>query len=103
MLLFQVPAKTIAPAANPFALGAGQQQNPFQQQPAPRPSINELRQQQNLGVLAGPGTGMGVQQTTPTVSASPWGPQPGAPMGTRMPLLPSGSGTTSPTFNPFLV
>jgi len=95
-----VPTKPgISPLANPFSLGSGQQQaNPFQQQPAPRPSINELRNQQNFGGLQ--------QQQVPLQPALPvqqqsqqqqsmgaWGGQSG-----------SGSvGASSPTFNPFLV
>merc|ERR1712071_264027 len=76
--------------------------NPFQQQPAPRPSINELRNQQNFA---------GLQQPLPSMGA--WGGpapamSPGMQMGSGMPLmggsvmLPSGSGVSSPTFNPFL-
>lgn len=98
-----VPSKPgITPLANPFSLGGGQPANPFQQQPAPRPSINELRNQQNFA---------GLQQPLPSMGA--WGgPAPATgprmQMGSGMPLmggsgmLPSGSGVSSPTFNPFL-
>jgi len=92
----------ITPLANPFSLASGQVANPFQQQPAPRPSINELRNQQNFA---------GLQQPLPSMGA--WGGpapamSPGMQMGSGMPLmggsvmLPSGSGVSSPTFNPFL-
>jgi len=98
-----LPSKPgISPLANPFSLGGGQPANPFQQQPAPRPSINELRNQQNFA---------GLQQPLPSMGA--WGgPAPAMgprmQMGSGMPLmggsgmLPSGSGVSSPTFNPFL-
>ena len=100
----QVPTKpVVAPAANPFALGVAGQPNPFQQQPAPRPSINELRHQQNFGVLGAPQVTSTPQQQLqqlqpmtgvlqPAPAAGPWGP----------PMMQSGSGVTSPTFNPFL-
>ncbi|KAK4026852.1 hypothetical protein OUZ56_015878 [Daphnia magna] len=104
-----VPTKpVVAPAANPFALGVAGQPNPFQQQPAPRPSINELRHQQNFGVLGGPqqqqlvtsSPPQQLQQLQPMTGvlqpapAGVWGPTP--------PMMQSGSGVTSPTFNPFL-
>ncbi len=108
-LFIQVPTKpTVAPAANPFALGVAGQPNPFQQQPAPRPSINELRHQQNFGVLGAPqqqqvamNAPQQLQQLQPMTgvlqpapAAGVWGPTP--------PMMQSGSGVTSPTFNPFL-
>lgn len=83
--------------ANPFALAGVAQANPFQAQAAPRPSINELRSQQNFSVL-------GQQQQQPMMMpaqpmlvqpvvqpAGPWGP---APSGAQ--------NVASPTFNPFL-
>ncbi|XP_032788845.1 epsin-2 isoform X4 [Daphnia magna] len=106
---YHVPTKpVVAPAANPFALGVAGQPNPFQQQPAPRPSINELRHQQNFGVLGGPqqqqlvtsSPPQQLQQLQPMTGvlqpapAGVWGPTP--------PMMQSGSGVTSPTFNPFL-
>ncbi|XP_057378681.1 epsin-2-like [Daphnia carinata] len=106
---YHVPTKpVVAPAANPFALGVAGQPNPFQQQPAPRPSINELRHQQNFGVLGAPqqqqvamNAPQQLQQLQPMTgvlqpapAAGVWGPSP--------PMMQSGSGVTSPTFNPFL-
>lgn len=101
----QVPTKpTVVPPANPFALGVAGQPNPFQQQPAPRPSINELRHQQNFGVLGAPQPATSapqqLQQLQPMTGvlqpapAGVWGPNP--------PMMQSGTGVTSPTFNPFL-
>jgi hypothetical protein len=96
----QVPTKVGAmPAANPFAVGGGSQPNPFQPQPAPRPSINELRHQQNFGVVGSqPQQPLLQQQQQPSIlqpaPAGAWGPAPTA--------MQSGSGVTSPTFNPFL-
>ena len=86
-------------AANPFAMSSSAAQaNPFQAQTAPRPSINELRNQQNFGVLGQQQQAvpmMVAPQAPPVVmqpvqSAGPWGP------------APSGQSAASPTFNPFL-
>nr|CAH0101943.1 unnamed protein product [Daphnia galeata] len=108
-----VPTKpTVAPAANPFALGVAGQPNPFQQQPAPRPSINELRHQQNFGVLGGPQQQLLVtssppqqqqqlQQLQPMTGVLQPAPATGV-WGPTQPMMQSGSGVTSPTFNPFL-
>ncbi|XP_046448728.1 epsin-2-like isoform X21 [Daphnia pulex] len=109
-----VPTKpTVAPAANPFALGVAGQPNPFQQQPAPRPSINELRHQQNFGVLGGPQHQQLVtssppqqqqqqlQQLQPMTGVLQPAPATGV-WGPTQPMMQSGSGVTSPTFNPFL-
>jgi hypothetical protein len=103
----------VAPAANPFALGVAGQPNPFQQQPAPRPSINELRHQQNFGVLGGPQQQLLVtssppqqqqqqlQQLQPMTGVLQPAPATGV-WGPTQPMMQSGSGVTSPTFNPFL-
>ncbi|XP_046448726.1 epsin-2-like isoform X19 [Daphnia pulex] len=111
---YHVPTKpTVAPAANPFALGVAGQPNPFQQQPAPRPSINELRHQQNFGVLGGPQHQQLVtssppqqqqqqlQQLQPMTGVLQPAPATGV-WGPTQPMMQSGSGVTSPTFNPFL-
>lgn len=117
-----VPAKpNPVQAANPFAMGGAGQQNPFQAQAAPRPSINELRNQQNFGVLSsGVAAPAPVMMTPPIVHpqqqpllagqpmmmmqpthVAPGMVQPG-PWGPGTAAVPSGSGVTSPTFNPFL-
>jgi len=105
-----VPAKpSVVPAANPFALTSGGQPNPFQQPPAPRPSINELRNQQTFGVLgSAPAT---VQPVQPVgVWGSPVAAAALPPTGSMAPMPLMGGGimqsggqnVTSPTFNPFL-
>jgi len=100
-----VPTKVGAmPAANPFAVGGGSQPNPFQPQPAPRPSINELRHQQNFGVVGNQPQQpllQQQQQQQPSIlqpaPAGPWGPAP-----TTVQMQSGSSVTSSPTFNPFL-
>ncbi len=109
-MFVQVPAKpSVVPAANPFALTSGGQPNPFQQPPAPRPSINELRNQQTFGVLgSAPAT---VQPVQPVgVWGSPVAAAALPPTGSMAPMPLMGGGimqsggqnVTSPTFNPFL-